>query len=165
MRVNLSLRQRRKILGFWVRFNGMGRYKIPRFFPPVRSMKMSSSKKTAVKTNDSSTSKTNDNNNPKTSAPGTSKTENNNTPKTNNNVTKTDNNVYETAYPINPTFSNPTYNYYGRKDRDDHSLDSYMWYSAGDDYYGRKDRDDHSLDSYMWYSAGDGDCSDDDYVP
>ncbi|CAG8830072.1 3257_t:CDS:1, partial [Gigaspora rosea] len=33
-------------------------------------------------------------------------------------------------------------------------------------YYGYGDREDHSLDSYMWFSTGDADCSDqDDYDP
>ncbi|CAG8544582.1 10891_t:CDS:2 [Cetraspora pellucida] len=32
-------------------------------------------------------------------------------------------------------------------------------------YYGYRDKVDHSLDSYMWYSIGDDDCSDNDYDP
>ncbi|KAF0558594.1 hypothetical protein F8M41_008516 [Gigaspora margarita] len=32
-------------------------------------------------------------------------------------------------------------------------------------YYGYRDKDDHSLDSYMWYSTGDDDCSDNNYDP
>ncbi|CAG8564547.1 12338_t:CDS:2 [Gigaspora rosea] len=32
-------------------------------------------------------------------------------------------------------------------------------------YYEHGDRDNNSLKSYMWYSAGDDDGSDNDYVP
>ncbi|CAG8844575.1 25076_t:CDS:2, partial [Gigaspora margarita] len=80
------------------------------------------------RTNDSNTSNTNDNN--------TLKNNDNNSSKTNDNIAPK-NFYYASPKPPSPksynTFDKPISYYYGSRDKVDHSLDSYMWYSTGDD--------------------------------
>ncbi|KAF0448992.1 hypothetical protein F8M41_002612 [Gigaspora margarita] len=107
---------------------------------------MSSNKKTAItKTNETNTTpKTNDATTTSNNTT-TSMTNDSNTPKTNdsNAPTTNDSNAFGVVIPVG---------YVPRS------------YSPRSCKY--KDKVDHSLDSYMWYSTGDADCSDqDDYDP